>query len=408
MIQVSQPLPAPQELNAALQQVRGGLRLPADRLPELNAQARELAHTFQADPPATSLRLTGEPRSAGHRLRLSRLLPFIYPYTPAALWPRLDQLMRTYASWTLYEYCWYAFQTCYPHSGLQKALASLHRRLRENIQRYGSPPHSSGLLLPDQVSFYLKEPDLLKAAATWLAGDLQPPQTALSKRWQERYDLIPDAGFSQALLWQLLKQLPDWQLPLYQDLLLNSATPWSDQALGPLLLLLISNAQLSQDDLSRLVRHLTAPLNTPAAYDRIRGRLTRPGRRILDRFLVLDCLRRCYAAKPGKQRVLLDLQAEAETVYELRPDLIIWRFPGFCLLDQLTDPESAYYYRNERLQELSRQGLGWPQLLPPVFPYRQLYPGSDPELADGVVKLQFSGNQLAVTQRFLAAKLRRP
>ncbi|NJP39810.1 hypothetical protein HCH52_01915 [Oscillospiraceae bacterium HV4-5-C5C] len=408
MIQVSQPLPAPQELNAALRELRRSLRLPADRLPELDAQASELAQSFLTARPASDLLMAAMSGSAGNRLKVSRLLPFMYLHTPADTWPRLDQLMRACASWTLYEYCWYAFQVSFPHSGLRKTLASLHRRLRDNIQRYGKPPENLSLLLPDKVSFYLKEPELVTAAAVWLQGDLQPTSAVPGQLWRERYNLIPESPFSHALLWQLLKQLPDWQLPLYQDLLLSLPSGWSAQDLGQLLLLLINNAQLSQAELSRLVRHLSAALSTPAAYDRVRAQLNRQDRGILDRFLILDCLRRCYAAKPGKQRVLLDIQAEAETVYELGPNLIIWRFPGFCLLDQLTDPEQAFYYRNDRLKELGQQGLSWSQLLPPSFPYRQLYPGSDPELADGVVKLQFSGDQLALTRRFLAVKLRVP
>ena len=403
-----------------LERLRAQLPLPSERyaLPRTGDQAlillRHLRDLEGRDWELYSRRL---PRPA------LRALPLAYTRTvERRLLGRLDELCRLHASWTLYENAWVCLQMNYPCRPLQKALLGLHEQLHRRGDR--RPPYLLRVLA-DEVPLDGNDTDFLAGAVRLLQSEVDPTQRISAfidgspraeadeaatdsgriERFCDEFAIVLDSPFGAAMLADYLDRLP----PLATLHLMPLVTPLLPRidagALARHAHRALHDESLSAAARRGLLEPLLPLLDDERRLAELEAALGEETSGQLTRWRLLTELQEHCAGHPVKERFYLDFISRMEDVAVLDSHTIALRFRDFTVIDNLNEPDFAYYYPDTMLVGILERGGNVPLPGQASIPYRRLTNPEEMQRVHGVIQLGFVGSRLSDSRRFMELKL---
>ncbi len=400
--------------------LREQLPLPSERyaLPRTGDQALVLLkHLRDLEGQDWELYARRLPRTA------RRALPLAYTRTvERRLLGRLDELCRLHASWTLYENAWVCLQMNYPCRPLQKALLGLHDQLLRRGDR--RPPYLLRVLA-DEVPLDGNDTDFLAGTVRVLQSEVDPTQRISAfidgrpravadeavtdseriERFCDEFAIVLDSPFGAAMMADYLDTLP---------------------ALATLHLMPLMTPLLPRIGAGALARHAHRALHDESLSAAARRDLLEPllpllddERRLLElevalgeeasgqlmRWRLLNELQEHCSGHPVKERFYLDFLSRMEDVAVLDSHTIALRFRDFTIIDNLNEPDFAYYYPDTLLAGMLERGGDVPLPGQANMPYRRLTNPEEMQRVLGVIQLGFVGSRLDDSRRFMELKL---
>ncbi|MDI9470403.1 MAG: hypothetical protein QM296_09380 [Bacillota bacterium] len=403
-----------------LEQLRRELPLPSERLalPRSGDQAQVLLKYLRELEGEDWLLFTA-------RLSRSflRILPLAYTRTvDPRLLGRLDELCRLHASWTLFENAWICLQLNYPCRPLQKALLGLYDQLR--VRRDLRPSYLLRVLA-DEVPLDGNDTDFLAGAVRLLQTEVDPtqrisafingePRTVTEesatdigriKRFCNEFVIILDSPFGASMLADYLAALPPLATLHLMPLMIRLLPRIDTGSLARHAHRAMNDASLSAAERRDLLEPLLPLLDDERRRLEFETALGEETSQQLRRWRMLNQLQEHCFAHPVKERFYLDYLSRMLDVAILDSHTIALRFRDFTVIDNLNEPDFAYYYPDALLTGILERGGTVPLPGQVSVPYRRLTNPQEMQHVQGVIQLGFVGSRLDDSRRFMELRL---
>lgn len=331
----------------------------------------------------------------------------------------IDGLVIQYASWSLFDAGWVAFQYDFPNTALQRSLAWLWRFLQHNEDKLGSRPLYNQDLLSDEISLSLSAAEFLSESLKLMQKAILNQNGAslpihsgvadpkLLERFLLRRKLISDSMFTALLLDLWAKSLDDEALYAHYPLLLPSWSVLPPSEFAVLLQRILTTSKMPDKQRSEMLHALMDQMTERREEGRaIEAVLSPQIQEIWQAWQILDAIKRHYQARPVKREFILSFHHKIISVQWLDHSTVAWNFGHFYMVDSLAVADRSYVYPEAIFKNALDSPDTFGNLGDPRVMVRTIDLPEDIASSQSIVEISYIEPELTKAKQFMRAKFR--
>lgn len=331
----------------------------------------------------------------------------------------IDGLVIQYASWSLFDAGWVAFQYDFPNVALQRSLAWLWRYLQHAEDKVGARPLYNQDLLCEEISLNLSAAEFLseslklmqKAILNQSRDSLAKPSEQADPKLLERFllhrKLISDSMFTALLLDLWARSLDDEALYAHYPLLLPSWSVLPAKEFAALLQRILTTSKMPDKQRSEILHALMDLIKERREEGAtIEAALSPQIQEIWQAWQILDAIKRHYQARPVKREFILSFHHKIHAVQWLDHSTLAWDFGHFYLVDSLAVADRSYVYPEAIYKNALESPGTFGNLGDPRVMVRTIDQAEDLASSQSIVEISYVEPELSLAKQFMRAKLR--
>lgn len=341
----------------------------------------------------------------------------------------VDGLVIQYASWSLFDAGWSAFQIQFPNAALQRSLAWLWRYLVNAGDRVGAKPLYYCDHLFETVNLNLSAADFLSQSLKLMMQEFagQSDSHALDQYLYAK-NLIPGSMFTAMLLDLWARGLSDDELYRHYRVMLPSWSVLPPTELAKLLQRILTSTNLMDTQRSEMLHALMDQMDRSVgdgsgggdgsgSGDGSGGRnggrsratadaLPEAIREIWEAWRILDVIKYHYGARPTKREFILNFHAKIKSVERIDASTIAWDFGHFYLVDTLGNPDRSFVYPEKIYRNALESTDTFGNLGDPNVSVRSIDLPDEQASSQSIIELYFVEPSLSKAKAYMRAKFR--